>query len=86
MKKLIVATCAAALMSAVSFGPASAQTTGPAGGQDAAMKSNSPMNAQAKAKKSKKKKGAMNESGAGTTTGSSGAASGGAGSANSDKK
>ncbi len=48
MRKLIVATCAAALMSAVSFSTASAQTTGPAGGQDSAMKSNSPMDSQAK--------------------------------------
>lgn len=92
MKKLIIATCAAALMTAVSFGTASAQNTGPAGGQEAGMKSNSPMDAQNKMMKDKKmkkgmKKTMMNDSG--TTTGSSGAATnttGGAGSMNSNKK
>lgn len=88
MKKLIVATCAAALMTVVSFGTASAQSTGPSGGQEAGMKSNSPMDAHAKMKKSKKmKKSMMNDSG--TTTGSSGAATnttGGAASMNSNKK
>ncbi len=54
MKKLIVATCAAALMTAVSFGTASAQTTGPSGGQEAGLKTNSPMDSQAKMKKKKK--------------------------------
>lgn len=86
MKKLVAASCAAILISAVSLPPVSAQTTGPSGGQDAAMKSNNPMNAQAKAK-TKQKKGAMNQS-SGTTTGSSGAATnttGGAASMNNKK-
>ncbi len=85
MRKLIVATCAAALMSAVSFGTASAQTTGPAGGQESGLKTNSPMDSQAKMK-SKKKVSSKNESG--STTGSSGSATntqGGAASANSKK-
>lgn len=57
MRKLIIATCAAALMSAVPFGTASAQTTGPSG-QDT-IKTNSPMDAQNKMKKKKMKKGMM---------------------------
>ncbi|RTL50852.1 MAG: hypothetical protein EKK40_12155 [Bradyrhizobiaceae bacterium] len=84
MKKLVIATCAAALMSAVSLGPVLAQSTGAAGGQDAAMKSNSPMNAQNKMTKKKK----MSKAKSGTTTGSAGASTnttGGAGSMNSNK-
>ncbi len=86
MRKLIFASCAAALMSAVSFGTASAQSTGPAGGQDSAMKSNSPMDSQDKMKTKKQKMSSKKESG--TTTGSSGSATnttGGAASANSKK-
>ena len=90
MRKLIVATCAAALMSAVSFGTASAQTTGPSG-QDT-MKTHNPMDAQnkAKKKKTKVKKGAMNSGSgmSGSTTGSAGASTnttGGAASMNSNK-
>ncbi len=87
MKKLIVATCAAALMSAVSFGTASAQTTGPAGGQESGLKTNSPMDSQAKMKSKKQKMSSKKESG--STTGSSGSATnttGGAASANTNKK
>lgn len=86
MRTLIVATCAAALISAVSLGTASAQTTGPAGGQEAGMKTTSPMDSQAKMKTKKQKMSSKKESG--STTGSAGAATnttGGAASANSKK-
>ncbi len=88
MRKLIVATCAAALMGAVSFGTASAQTTGPAGGQEAGMKTNSPMDSQAKMK-TKKQKVSSKKNESGSTTGSSGSATnttGGAASANTNKQ
>jgi hypothetical protein len=86
MRKLIVTTCAAALMSAVSFGTASAQTTGPAGGRESSMKTDSPMNAQAKMTKKKQKMSSKKNSS--MTTGSSGSATnttGGAASMNSKK-
>lgn len=86
MKKLVVATCAAALMTAVSFSPVSAQTTSPSSGQDASVKPNNPTDTQAKAKTKtkKKKKGAANESGA--TTGASTDTMGGAGGVNTNKQ
>lgn len=73
MRKLIIGTCCAALMAAVSAGTASAQTTSPSG-QDT-MKTDTTTNAQSqvhkkktakKAKKTKKMHSSMRKSNSGT--------------------